>query len=298
MEQLPFSEATIRLAAFLGIFVTMAGLELVQPRRIPNRLKGARWMTNLAMVALSSVVMRVLFKFVVTFAAVGSAIWAEQNDFGLLRTFGLPLWLAGLAGFVLLDFAVWLEHVASHKIPILWRIHRMHHSDVDFDVTTALRFHPLEIILSMAWKSAIVALFGVPVLAVLIFEIVLNGAAMFNHSNWKIPTRIDRILRLIVVTPDMHRIHHSVRVRETDSNYGFNFPFWDRIFRTYTQDPQDGHQGMTIGLYEYRSDEPTGLVWSLLLPFRKNEARQNSPGKGTGAGGDIDLHGGQAAKTD
>jgi len=275
MEQLPFSEATIRLAAFLGIFATMAGLEFVQPRREPNRLKGTRWRTNLAMVVLSSVIMRLIFKFVLTFAAVGTAIWAEQNHFGLLEMFGTPVWLGGLVGFILLDFAVWLEHVASHKIPILWRIHRMHHSDVDFDVTTALRFHPLEIILSMAWKSAIVALFGIPVLAVLFFEIVLNGAAMFNHSNWKIPVRIDRFLRLFIVTPDMHRIHHSVRVRETDSNYGFNFPFWDRIFRTYTREPEDGQLGMTIGLKEYRGDEPTGFVWSLLLPFQKNRPRRD-----------------------
>lgn len=277
MEYLPFSEATIRLAAFLGIFATMAGLELVQPRRQPYRLKSARWMTNLAMVVLSSVLLRLIFRFILTFAAVGSAIWAEQNDFGLLRMVDMPVWLAGVAGFALLDFAVWLEHVASHKIPILWRIHRMHHSDVDFDVTTALRFHPLEIILSMAWKAAIAAVFGIPVLAVLIFEIVLNGAAMFNHSNWKIPVRVDRILRLVLVTPDMHRIHHSVRVRETDSNYGFNFPFWDRIFRTYTEDPQDGHLGMTIGLNEYRDDRPTGFVWSLLLPFRKNGPRMDCP---------------------
>ena len=269
MENLPFSEATIRLAAFLSIFTTMAVLELALPRREPDRRKGARWRTNLAMVIVDSLALRVIFPL----AAVGTAIWAESQGYGLFRATETPVWLAGLIGFVVLDFAVWLEHVASHKIPILWRIHRMHHSDIDFDLTTALRFHPLEIILSMLWKAAIIIALGVPVLAVLVFEIVLNGAAMFNHSNCKIPVGIDRFLRLLIVTPDMHRVHHSVRVRETDSNYGFNFPFWDRLFRTYTDQPQDGHTGMTIGLNEYRGDEPTGFVWTLLLPFQRNRPR-------------------------
>lgn len=270
MDQLPFSEASIRFAAFLGIFTTMAVLELSLPRRTPDQRKGARWRTNLAMVIVDAMALRVIFPL----AAVGTAIWAEANGYGLFRSAGVPVWAAGLAGFVILDFAVWLEHVASHKIPILWRIHRMHHSDIDFDLTTALRFHPLEIVLSMFWKAAIIIALGVPVLAVLLFEIVLNGAAMFNHSNWKIPERIDAILRLFIVTPDMHRVHHSVHVRETDSNYGFNFPFWDRLFRTYTDQPRDGHLGMTIGLNEYRGDEPTGFVWSLLLPFRRNVRRE------------------------
>ena len=280
MDYLPVSETAVRVAAFIGIFATMAGLELVQPRRKPAELKLARWRTNLAMVILSNVIMRLIFKFVLTFAAIAAALWAEENQFGLFRTLDLPIWLAGVVGFFLLDFAVWLEHVASHKIPILWRIHRMHHSDVDFDVTTALRFHPLEIILSMAWKSAVVAAFGIPVLAVLIFEIVLNGAAMFNHSNWKIPLRVDRWLRFLIVTPDMHRIHHSVHLRETDSNYGFNFPFWDRIFRTYTQDPKDGQETMTIGLNEYRGKKTAGLAWALLLPFKSNPSRKDSAPKG------------------
>lgn len=269
MDQLPFSEVTIRIAVFVAIFGSMAALEIALPRRTPDPRKGARWRTNLLMVVVDSIALRVVFPL----AAVGWALWAEANGTGLFRATGMPVWLAGLIGFIVLDFAVWLEHVASHKIPILWRIHRMHHSDIDFDVTTALRFHPLEIILSMMWKAAIVVALGVPVIAVLLFEIVLNGAAMFNHSNWKIPARIDEILRLFIVTPDMHRVHHSVRVRETDSNYGFNFPFWDRLFRTYTDQPQDGHLGMTIGLTEYRGDDPTGFIWSLILPFRSNRRR-------------------------
>jgi len=269
MDQLPFSEVTIRIAVFIAIFGSMAALEIALPRRTPDPRKAARWRTNLLMVVVDSIALRVVFPL----AAVGWALWAEANGTGLFRATGMPVWLAGLIGFIVLDFAVWLEHVASHKIPILWRIHRMHHSDIDFDVTTALRFHPLEIILSMMWKAAIVVALGVPVIAVLLFEIVLNGAAMFNHSNWKIPERIDAILRLFIVTPDMHRVHHSVHVRETDSNYGFNFPFWDRLFRTYTDQPRDGHLGMTIGLNEYRGDEPTGFVWSLILPFRSNRPR-------------------------
>ncbi|HSM39890.1 MAG TPA: sterol desaturase family protein [Afifellaceae bacterium] len=269
MDQLPFSEVTIRIAVFVAIFGSMAALEIALPRRTPDPRKVARWRTNLLMVVVDSIALRVVFPL----AAVGWALWAEANGTGLFRATGMPIWLAGLIGFIVLDFAVWLEHVASHKIPILWRIHRMHHSDIDFDVTTALRFHPLEIILSMMWKAAIVVALGVPVIAVLLFEIVLNGAAMFNHSNWKIPERIDAILRLFIVTPDMHRVHHSVHVRETDSNYGFNFPFWDRLFRTYTDQPRDGHVGMTIGLNEYRGDEPTGFVWSLILPFRSNRPR-------------------------
>jgi sterol desaturase/sphingolipid hydroxylase (fatty acid hydroxylase superfamily) len=235
MDALPFSETTIRLAAFAAIFATMAVLELGLPRRDPNAYKAARWRTNLAMVVVDSVILRIVFPM----AAVGTAIWADGRGYGLFRAF-------------------------------LWRIHRMHHSDIDFDVTTALRFHPLEIILSMLWKAAVVIALGAPVLAVLAFEIVLNGAAMFNHSNVKLPLRADRVLRWLIVTPDMHRIHHSIRLNETDSNYGFNFAFWDRLFGTYSMDPEDGHTGMTIGLPDYQDTAPTGLVWSLLLPFRRN----------------------------
>ena len=266
MDALPFSESTIRLAAFLTIFATMAVLELGLPRRDPNAYKWTRWRTNLAMVIVDSIVLRIVFPM----AAVGTAIWAEQRGYGLFRAFETPGLLAGVVAFIVLDFAVWLEHWASHKIPILWRIHRMHHSDIDFDVTTALRFHPLEIILSMVWKAGVVIALGAPVLAVLAFEIVLNGAAMFNHSNFKLPLRTDRVLRWLIVTPDMHRIHHSIRRHETDSNYGFNFAFWDRLFGTYSVDPQDGHTGMTIGLPDYQDTAPTSLIWSLVLPFRRN----------------------------
>jgi sterol desaturase/sphingolipid hydroxylase (fatty acid hydroxylase superfamily) len=180
----------------------------------------------------------------------------------------MPLWLAGLIAFVVLDFAVWLEHVVSHKWPWLWRIHRMHHADTGFDLTTALRFHPLEIVLSMLWKAAIIIALGAPPVAVLIFEIVLNGAAMFNHANIKLPKTVDALLRLIIVTPDMHRIHHSTDPRETDTNYGFNLAIWDRLFSTYTQTPRLGDTGLEIGLREWRDDRPARLGWALALPFR------------------------------
>ncbi|WP_048648249.1 sterol desaturase family protein [Nitratireductor soli] len=268
MSDFLFSEAAVRLAAFVGIFTVMAAFELWSPRlerpEMTGALKSRRWLANLSVVLISSLVLRVVFPA----AAVGAAVWAQANGWGLFRLAGLDPLVAGLISFVLLDFAVWLEHVASHKIPILWRIHRMHHADNGFDVTTGLRFHPLEIVLSMLWKAGIVVALGAPVLAVLIFEIVLNGSSMFNHSNVALPQRLDRVLRRLVVTPDMHRVHHSTIHRETDSNYGFNFPFWDRLFGTYIAMPRLGHQGMEIGLPDYRGALTARLGWMLLLPFR------------------------------
>lgn len=265
------SEAAIRLTAFLSIFVAMAAFELWSPRLERDEMRGAlksrRWFTNVMMVVLSSILVRILFPA----AAVGAALWAESQGHGLFRQIGIDPVLAGIAGFVILDLAVWLEHLASHKIPILWRIHRMHHADTGFDLTTALRFHPLEIVLSMVWKAAIVAALGVPAVAVLIFEIVLNGTAMFNHANARLPLGLDRVLRLFVVTPDMHRVHHSSIPEETDSNYGFNFPFWDRIFGTYNDQPRLGHDGMEIGLREFRDGSSANLMWSLALPFRRTK---------------------------
>lgn len=261
-------EAAIRLIVFVAIFASMSAFELWAPRLERDEMRGAlkskRWLTNLSMVIISSVALRVLFPA----AAVGTALWAEVNDYGLFRQLAFDPVLAGFLSFVILDFSVWFEHVASHKIPILWRIHRMHHSDTGFDVTTALRFHPLEIVLSMLWKAAIVVALGVPVVAVLLFEIVLNGTAMFNHSNARLPLGLDRVLRLFIVTPDMHRVHHSSIPEETDTNYGFNFPFWDRMFGTYLSQPRLGHKEMEIGLTNWRGRETAGLGWTLMLPFR------------------------------
>ncbi|WP_417772522.1 sterol desaturase family protein [Stappia sp.] len=269
------NEAGIRLAIFLGIFAAMALFEVVLPRRDLILSRARRWTTNLAIVAFDTAMLRIVFPM----AAVGVALWAEQAGFGLFHMQDAPVALAAIAGFVILDFAVWFEHWASHKVPLLWRIHRMHHADRDIDVTTALRFHPLEILLSMLWKAGVVAVFGIPAIGVLVFEVVLNGAAMFNHANLRLPGALDRILRLVLVTPDMHRVHHSTIRAETDSNYGFNLSLWDRLFRTYVDQPREGHEGMTIGLTEYQDEKPAGILWSLALPFRAGPAHGGRPGR-------------------
>jgi len=259
-----WSEATWRLVVFAAIFLTMAGWELAAPRRQLSYGRGRRWPTNWGIVLLNTALVRVLFPA----AAVGVAVFAETRGWGLLPMLGWPRWIDGIVGFLVLDFAVWLMHVIAHKWPLLWRVHKMHHADPDIDVSTAIRFHPVEIVVSMAWKSAFVIALGIPPEAVLIFEMVLSGGAMFNHSNVRLPLGLDRLIRPLVVTPDMHRVHHSVHRRETDSNYGFNLAVWDRLFGTYIAQPQDGHEGMTIGLSEYQSAEPTGILWCLGLPFR------------------------------
>ena len=258
------NELAIRLVIFVAIFASMAFFEMCVPRRPLRFGRRRRWITNLAMVVIDSVVLRIVFPM----AAVGAALWAQGQGLGLFPALGVPLPVAGVLSFLVLDFAVWLEHLASHKIPFLWRIHRVHHADPDLDLTTALRFHPLEILISMVWKAGIVIVLGAPPVSVLIFEAVLNGGAMFNHSNVRLPGRLDALLRQIIVTPDMHRVHHSVLPRETDSNYGFNLSLWDRLFTTYVAQPARGHEGMGIGLADYPDAAPTGLVWSLLLPFR------------------------------
>lgn len=259
------SEASIRLIIFVGLFATLATLEWVVPRRKLRPVKTMRWITNWSIVIIDSILVRLLFKT----AAVGGALWAADTGFGLFNLVNLPFWFAFFVSFIVLDFAVWLSHVASHKIPMFWRIHRMHHSDIDFDVTTAIRFHPIEIILSMIWKYAVVLALGAPAASVLVFEIVLNGGAMFNHSNFKLPLGVDRILRLFIVTPDMHRVHHSIQRRETDSNYGFNLSIWDRLFGTYIDQPEKGHTAMQIGLPQWQDEQPARLDWSLSVPFKK-----------------------------
>jgi sterol desaturase/sphingolipid hydroxylase (fatty acid hydroxylase superfamily) len=264
---LPLPEPVLRLGSFIAIFAVLAALELMHPRlerpEMLAALKTRRWLTNVGLLVVSSISLRVIFPA----AAVGAALWAETQGFGLFPLLGMPSWLAGILAIVVLDFAVWLEHVVSHKWPLLWRIHRVHHADPGFDLTTALRFHPIEIILSMFWKALVIVALGAPAWAVLIFEIVLNGAAMFNHANLSLPPRFERWVRLLIVTPDMHRIHHSTDRRETDSNYGFNLSIWDRLFRTYTPEPARGQDGIEIGLSEYRDGSPVRFGWSFLLPF-------------------------------
>lgn len=258
-------EPQIRLAVFLSIFATMASLEVLLPRWSRRYKRTRRWTTNGLIVVLDSLVVRLIFPA----AAVGAAAWAEAEGLGLFRMAGVDPLVAGLAAFIILDFAVWLEHVVSHKWPLLWRIHKVHHADPDLDLTTGLRFHPLEIVISMIWKTAAVVALGAPVIAVLLFEIVLNGAAMFNHSNVRLPGFVDRFLRFAIVTPDMHHVHHSVYQPETDSNYGFNLSIWDRLFGTYTDQPRGGHDGMVTGLSEHQDEGPTKILWSLILPFRR-----------------------------
>jgi sterol desaturase/sphingolipid hydroxylase (fatty acid hydroxylase superfamily) len=261
------AEGIIRICAFVSVFVTLAAFELWSPRLERPELAGAykskRWITNLSMVLLSAAVLRL----VLPVAAVGTAIIAQRNGWGILNLYQVNPIVSGVLSFIVLDFAVWTEHVASHKIPLLWRVHSMHHADTAIDVTTGLRFHPIEILLSMGWKMLVVALLGPPAVSVLVFEIVLNATAMFNHSNIKVPAGVDKVLRRLIVTPDMHRVHHSTDRRETDSNYGFNLPLWDRIFRTYKAQPHLGHEGMDIGLEQYRDKRPSNLLWSLRLPL-------------------------------
>lgn len=258
------SEAQTRLAIFIGLFLTLAVLEWLAPRRERRTGRTRRWLTNWAISILDSVALRLIFKS----AAVGGAVWAAENGVGLFNMIASPYWLALIVSVVALDLAIWFSHLASHKVPLLWRVHRMHHSDIEIDVTTAIRFHPIEILLSMLWKYVIVIALGAPAASVLIFEIVLNGVALFNHSNLRLPARLDAWLRLFVVTPDMHRVHHSTDRRETDSNYGFNLPIWDRMFGTYIAQPALGHDAMQIGLAQWQDDRPQGLGWTLMVPFR------------------------------
>lgn len=258
----------VRFVAFATIFVGMATLEHVWPRRTQRSHRLRRWPTNLAIVALGIAVVRLLALASVPLVAVGVAALASQRQWGLLNLVSWNGWIELAIALVALDFALWLQHVLSHRVPALWRLHRMHHADIDFDVTTALRFHPLEIGLSMLYKSLWVILLGPSVTAVVVFEIVLNGLAVFNHSNAALPGWLDRILRVLVVTPDMHRVHHSIDAHEHHRNFGFNLAIWDRLFSTYRPQPALGHTGMQIGLPAYQDDRPTRLWWSLALPFK------------------------------
>ncbi len=260
----PTTEVTIRLAAFAGIFLAMAAWDLLAPRRPWAVGRAARWPSNLGIVVVDAVAVRLL----IPTAAVGVALIAAEQRFGLLHLLGWPGWLAGILGFVALDLVIYGQHVVFHKVPWLWRLHRMHHADLDIDVTTGVRFHPIEILLSMLIKIATVALLGIPAGAVVGFEVVLNATSMFNHSNAALPDRLDRLVRLLVVTPDMHRVHHSVVRAETDSNFGFNLPWWDRLFGTYRAAPAAGHHGITIGLPIFRDRRELRLDRLLTQPFR------------------------------
>ena len=257
-------EVPIRLGFFFGILGLMAVWEIISPRRVLAVSKLLRWTNNLGLVVLNTVILRLLFPA----AAVGLAAFATASGWGVFNYFAVPYWLAVIASVVALDFIIYLQHVMVHAVPVLWRLHRVHHADLDFDVTTGARFHPIEIILSMLIKFATISVLGPPVLAVVIFEVILNATAMFNHGNVRIPLALDHLLRWIVVTPDMHRVHHSVEDDEANSNFGFNLPWWDRLFGTYRDQPRAGHTLMTIGIKTFRDTRRCArLPGMLMLPF-------------------------------
>ena len=259
-------EAIVRIVFFLGILAGVAVWELRAPRRELTVSKTGRWSNNLGIIIVNTVLVRL----VLPGAAVGVAIAAEQRNFGLLNVLELPPVLSFVVGVLALDLIIYLQHLMFHAVPLLWRLHMVHHADLNIDVTTGLRFHPIEILISMGIKMAAVAAIGPSVAVVVVFEIILNGTAMFNHGNIRLPVSIDKILRLLVVTPDMHRVHHSVAIRETNSNFGFNFPWWDRIFGTYRAQPAAGHTGMTIGLSQFRDARRLTLPRLMILPFVGN----------------------------
>lgn len=258
------NEPVLRLAAFFGIFLAVASWEVLAPRRKLNFTRTRRWPSNLGIVALNTLILRLVFPA----AAVGVAVLAQAKGFGLFNSFPVPYAVAVVVSVIALDLIIYLQHVLVHAVPALWRLHRMHHADLDYDVTTGARFHPIEIVLSMLIKLASVSALGAPPVAVLIFEVLLNATAMFNHGNVRLPRGIDRLLRLVVVTPDMHRVHHSVIVDETNSNFGFNLPWWDRLFGTYRDQPALGHEGMTIGIEQFRTSADLRLDRMLIQPLR------------------------------
>ncbi len=257
------NEITIRLLFFFGIFALIGIWEVFAPRRALTMSKAIRWGSNIGIVVLNSVVLRLAFPVV----AVGFAAYVNQQGWGILNQFEISPLLAIIIAVVVMDFTIWLQHVMVHAIPLFWRLHRMHHADLDYDLTTGARFHPLEIILSMGIKLALIMLLGPPVVAVLIFEVILNALAMFNHGNIRLPLAVDRVLRLAIVTPDMHRVHHSVQDDETNSNFGFNLSIWDRIFGTYKAQPDLGHEKMIIGLNRFREPRDNTLPRMLVQPF-------------------------------
>ncbi len=256
-------ELFIRLGIFLGILILMALWEIFAPRRPLTTSKMTRWVGNLGLVLIASILVRLVFPITL----MGVAFLARQRGWGLLNQFQLPYGLNLVIGVLVLDFAIYLQHIMFHSVPLLWRLHMVHHSDMNFDVTTGIRFHPIEIILSMGIKMAVVLLIGPLPLAIPIFEILLNGTAMFNHGNVRYPQAIDKRLRLLVVTPEMHRVHHSNIRWETNCNFGFNFPWWDRLFGTYRAQPAKGHLEMTIGLDQYKDPQQLTLPWLIALPF-------------------------------
>ncbi|HET7849967.1 MAG TPA: sterol desaturase family protein [Pseudolabrys sp.] len=264
----PSIEIAVRVASYAVVFAGMAAWEWLAPRRKPRIGRRPRWANNLGVLAVDIVAVRLL----VPTAAVGAALIAAQHGWGLLPLLGLPLSAAGIIGFVLLDLTIYWQHRVFHAVPVLWRIHRMHHADLDIDVTTGVRFHPIEIVLSALIKIAAVFALGVPALSVLLFEVALNATSMFNHSNVALPPRLEALVRLVLVTPHMHEVHHSALRAETDSNFGFNLPWWDRLFGTYRAQPAASEEGVQIGLPDFRDPGELRLDRLLTQPFRSDRA--------------------------
>ncbi|MDA1044897.1 MAG: sterol desaturase family protein [Verrucomicrobia bacterium] len=262
-------ETTIRLSFFFGIMVLMCLWEVFAPRRSLTLTRSLRWPSNLSLVVVNTLLMR----FLIPTTATGVALFAVAKGWGVFNAIETPRLLAIVLSVIALDGIIYMQHVMFHAVPVLWRVHRVHHADLDLDVTSGNRFHPIEIIISMGVKFISILLLGVPATAVLIFEVLLNGAAMFNHANARLPLKFDRLLRLFLVTPDMHRVHHSTEHDETDSNFGFNLPWWDRLFGTYRAQPRAGHSGMTIGLSAMRDPRRCSMLQHLLsLPFRRTSS--------------------------
>ncbi|MDH3971610.1 MAG: sterol desaturase family protein [Gammaproteobacteria bacterium] len=258
------NEVPVRLGFFFGIFIIMAVWEILAPKRALTLSKAVRWTNNLGLVFFNSFILRLLFPV----AAVGMAAFASEQGWGLLNYYPVPAMAAIVVSVIAMDLIIYLQHVLVHAVPVLWRLHRVHHADPDYDVTTGARFHPIEIILSMLIKFATIVVLGPPLVAVVIFEVILNATAMFNHGNVSLPGRLDQVLRWLVVTPDMHRVHHSVEDDEANSNFGFSLPWWDHLFGTYRDQPRAGHEGMTIGIHKYRSTQQVSwLPGMLVLPF-------------------------------
>ena len=273
MSTLLNNEPFFRAGAFLLVLTAMMAWEIVAKRRPQVVSRSQRWPGNVLLVIIDTAIVRLVFPL----AAVGAAVYAQDLGWGVFNAVTLPGWVVLILSILALDLAIYGQHRIFHAVPWLWRIHRVHHADQEFDVTTALRFHPLEILLSMTIKIAVVMMLGAPPIAVIVFEILLNATAMFNHGNVQLSAKTDRYLRVLLVTPDMHRVHHSVIRQETDSNFGFNLTWWDRVFGTYRNQPENGHLGMTIGLEDYRTEQDQQLGRMLVQPFQRTSTRPSAP---------------------
>lgn len=296
MFDLLCSAAGLRLVAFGGVLAGMTLWEAFAPRRKLVARKTLRWTSNFGLVVLNSILMR----FIAPAGGVGVAILAQSHGWGLLNQLSVPDWLRFVSAIIVLDFAIYVQHVLFHAIPLLWRLHMVHHADLDCDVSTGLRFHTLEILLSFGIKSLVIVLLGVSPLAVLTFEVLLNGTAMFNHSNVQLPLQLDKLLRLLVVTPDMHRVHHSVNREETNSNFGFNLPWWDFLFGTYRSQPTGGHYEMEIGLPQVRDSRAVSLPHMLVMPFapsNQSTTSQNQLGSESNASAESNCVGDDVCQT-